>query len=147
MPVNAAAGRIAASRTDQRPDVVIIGDGIIGLTIAREMGRAGASCRVFGAPENGAASVAAAGLLAPSTGKLSADAERFSRTSLAMYPDFVESLREYEPTLSMITGMIEVSKSAAQVDIGPETRRLSRDDVAALEPELLAPNGGLFHVQ
>ncbi|MEP6494002.1 MAG: FAD-dependent oxidoreductase [bacterium] len=146
MRVNAAASRTAADHAHGNPDVVIIGDGVIGLTIARDLGRAGARCRVFGASEVGAASGAAAGLLAPSVGRLSAEIQQFFEASLALYPDFVDSLRAFEPELAMIAGLIEIFNSATP-RVGPATRRLSRDDVALLEPALQAPHGGLFHAR
>jgi glycine/D-amino acid oxidase-like deaminating enzyme len=106
--------------------VIIIGDGVIGLSIAYELGRAGVRCRVFGATEPGAASGAAAGLLAPSIGNLSGAVRLFFDTSLALYPAFVEHLREYEPGLAMITGLIELSTDDNQVNssvASPESTR------------------------
>jgi len=117
-------------------DVVIIGDGVIGLSTALELGRAGARCRVFGAVNHGAASGAAAGLLAPSIGTLRPDVQTFFDASLALYPDFVDSLRKYEPELVLLEGLLDVSSEGR--------RSLGASDVALLEPAL-APTAAVFH--
>lgn len=154
MPVNATEAGSADARNSHLADVVIIGDGVIGLSIAHELGRAGVRARVLGAPEPGAASGAAAGLLAPSIGNLAATVRPFFEASLALFPAFVDRLREYEAGLAMITGLLELSSDENQVDSSVATgiaayksgsRRLSRDDVALLEPNLSAPWGGVFH--
>jgi glycine oxidase len=139
-------------------DVIVIGDGVIGLSTAFELGRAGASCRVFGAVNHGAASGAAAGLLAPSIGTLRPDVQTFFDASLALYPTLVETLRSFEPELELLEGLIEVSSErrspAALATIkagvsseGPSTtkdRLLSAADLALLEPQL-APSSAVFH--
>jgi glycine oxidase len=109
-------------------DVVIIGDGVIGLSTAFELGRAGVRCQVFGAADRGAASGAAAGLLAPSVGTLRPDVQTFFDASLTLYPEFVESLRPFEPDLVLLEGLLDVSSHGKA--------SLSASDVARLEPEL-----------
>lgn len=90
-------------------DVIVIGDGLIGLSTALELGRAGARVTVVGTTFEGAATPAAAGLLIPSVGDLPKDVAPFFLDSLAQYPSFVESLREFDPTLALIEGVIEHS--------------------------------------
>jgi glycine/D-amino acid oxidase-like deaminating enzyme len=109
---------------------------VIGLSTAFELGRAGVRCRVFGAVNHGAASGAAAGLLAPSVGTLRPDVQTFFDASLALYPDFVESLRPFEPDLVLLEGLLDVSSQ------GKAT--LSASDVALLEPAL-APAAAVFY--
>ena len=132
-------------------DIVVIGDGVIGLSTAFELGRAGARCRIFGAVNHGAASGAAAGLLAPSVGTLRPEVQPFFDASLGLYPDFVESLRSWEPELALLEGLLDVSSNAER-SLGADAPRgdrgvipneardhfLSASDLALLEPTLAA---------
>ncbi len=95
---------VSVSRTT---DVAIIGDGLIGLSTGLELARAGAECVILGTTHPGAASAAAAGLLAPSVGRLPDDVRPFFMDSLDRFPGFLESLRLFDPTLSVIEGLIE----------------------------------------
>ncbi|HWH51982.1 MAG TPA: FAD-dependent oxidoreductase [Gemmatimonadaceae bacterium] len=135
--------------TDSRADVVVIGDGIIGLSTALELARRGAACRVLGAPNAGIASLAAAGLLAPSIGHLSPDVEPFYHASLAAYPDFVRRLHQVDAELSLIVGLIDTSNGASldgtSSVASAAARLLSAAQVAALEPSLAAPAGGVLY--
>ena len=132
----------------QRCEVAIIGDGVIGLSTAVELGRAGARCQVFGAARHEAASGAAAGLLAPSIGNLSTSVRPFFTASLARYPAFVDELRDYEPALALVEGLLDVSLEASggHRDFGVG-QRLTRYQTAQLEPAVSAPNGAVFHAQ
>ncbi|MGR4064052.1 MAG: glycine oxidase ThiO [Vulcanimicrobiaceae bacterium] len=77
-------------------DVVIVGAGLIGLSVAWELARLGARVRVFDRGEAArAASWAGAGMLAPHTEGLDDAAMlRLCAESLSMYADFVERLRD-----------------------------------------------------
>jgi glycine oxidase len=81
---------------DRAADVIVIGAGLIGLGIARELAGRGATVRVLdiGEPAR-AASWAGAGMLAPYTeetaGSPYAD---FCAQSLLMYPDFAAALKD-----------------------------------------------------
>jgi glycine oxidase len=122
-------------------DVVVIGDGVIGLSTAFQLGQGGVRCHVIGAVNHGAASGAAAGLLAPSIGKLRPEVQAFFDASLAIYPEFVDRLRQYEPDLVLLEGLLDLSSPASAV-VG--ARFLSADDVSRLEPRL-APQPAVFH--
>ena len=134
--------------TDKRADVVVIGDGIIGLSTALELARRGASCRVLGAPNAGVASLAAAGLLAPSIGHLSANVEPFYHASLAAYPEFVQRLHTVDATLSLVVGLIDTSNGASLADTSglakSAARPLSATEVASIEPALSASTGAVY---
>ena len=87
-------------------DVVIAGGGLIGLAVAFELARRGATVRVFDTGEPGrAASWAGAGMLAPYTEAV--DDREFldlCAASLAAYPEFVERVREgsgFDPKLRL----------------------------------------------
>jgi len=77
-------------------DVVIVGAGLIGLSVAWELARRGAQVKIFDRGQAArAASWAGAGMLAPHSEGLQDDAMLdLCSQSLAMYPDFVERLRE-----------------------------------------------------
>lgn len=77
-------------------DAVIIGGGVIGLSIAREIKRAGVGCVVVERANLGhAASHAAAGMLAPQAEANERDAFfRLAHESRRMYPLFAAELRE-----------------------------------------------------
>jgi len=123
-------------------DVIIIGDGIVGLSTAFELGRSGASFVLVGARREGAASRAAAGLLAPSVGSLPASVSPFFFDSLGRYPEFVECLRRFEPALRLVDGLIDLSGTASAVARG---RHLTTQELATLEPALTAPSGGTLY--
>lgn len=136
MALNAAAGRTA----DGRPDVIIIGNGVIGLSAAFELARAGAKCLVLGDRRPGIASTAAAGLLAPSVGNLAEAVRPFFLGSLELFPGFVERLRAFDPSLAMVEGLIDVGGPATGHDRNGAAR-LSAGEVRALEPSIVAPDG------
>lgn len=77
-------------------DVAIVGAGIIGLSVAFELASRGAYVRVYdtGVPA-GAASWAAAGMLAPLTERIADDAlQQLCEWSLGLYPSFVNAVRD-----------------------------------------------------
>jgi glycine/D-amino acid oxidase-like deaminating enzyme len=117
---------------------------VIGLSTAFELGRAGTACRLYGVLRHEAGSGAAAGLLAPSIGNLSAVVREFFTASLARYPDFVAELRAFEPELSLVEGLLDVSTQPSDRH-SRAGNRLSSDEVAALDPSVAAPHGAVFH--
>ncbi|HVA36219.1 MAG TPA: glycine oxidase ThiO [Candidatus Dormibacteraeota bacterium] len=75
-------------------DVVIIGAGLIGLALARELAQRGAEVRILDTGEPGRqASWAAAGMLAPSSEGLDGSFFDLCAASLERFPAFAESLR------------------------------------------------------
>src|SRR5690242_439835 len=133
------------NRDGRGTDVAIIGDGVIGLSTALELVRRGATCWIVGQHHAGAASSAAAGLLAPATGTLPAAARTVFLASLDLYPEFLESLRDFDPGLSMLRGLIEIFHEPPTQPRDGFSRPLRPSDVRELEPRLSAPLGGLLH--
>jgi glycine oxidase len=80
----------------EQGDVIIVGAGLIGLSIAFELAERGASVRIYdrGEPAR-AASWAGAGMLAPYTERITNESLlAFCAASLAEYPAFVERVRD-----------------------------------------------------
>jgi glycine oxidase len=117
---------------------------VIGLSTALELARAGASCSVIGQRRAGIASLAAAGLLAPSIGHLHDEVRPFFFGSLELYPAFVDLLREFEPSLALVRGLLDVTPPdpARPRDIPP---RLTTAEVGMLEPAVVASAGATYH--
>jgi len=127
---------------------VVIGDGVIGLSTAYELARAGVSCCLVGARREGAASGAAAGLIAPSIGQLREDVAGFFTASRDLYPALLDSLREFDPELRLLTGLIELpsaNTAAPSKNLAPNCTALRPSDLAVLEPSLDTSRGGLLH--
>jgi glycine/D-amino acid oxidase-like deaminating enzyme len=125
-------------------DVVIIGDGVIGLSTALELGLARLRTPVVGARRDGSASGAAAGLLAPSIGRLEPAVRAVFEASLARYPEFCRRLAHFDSGVELLEGLLQVS-AAPQADPPPGSTRLDSAGVSDMEPSLVAPRGGLFH--
>lgn len=130
-------------------DVVVLGAGLIGLAVARELAKRGASVRVLDAGEPGAgASWAGAGMLAPDTeGLASPQMRALCVRSLTLYPSFVEELRSESgvDAFLRLDGVLELATTpedadrlrghvAALLRDGVPARWLERADASALEP-------------
>jgi glycine oxidase len=116
-------------------DVVIAGGGIIGLSLAIELRRAGAKVTVLDRGEPGReASSAAAGMLVTGDPDLGSSMKSLARESASLYPAFVQELELH----SAITVGLE-NRGALYVAIeGEEIQEqpLASADLHALEPEL-----------
>ena len=132
---------------EQNFDVVVIGDGLIGLSTAYELARAGAVVCLVEVSHQGAASAAAAGLLAPSIGTLSDPVRRIFQASLSRYPQFLSRIQQFDPTLQLQRGLIEVipDERSAPTKLPSNAVLLDQREVAELEPELSAPFGAVLH--
>src|SRR5262249_24034786 len=110
---------------------------------ALELGLAGLSAHVIGVRRDGSASGAAAGLLAPSIGRLEPDVRAVFNASLARYPGFVERLREFDPGLVLLQGLLHVTSAVTQdtASTGPATAPLDAAGVALVEPSVVALRG------
>jgi glycine oxidase len=112
--------------------VLVIGDGVIGLSAAYALGQAGAECTIVGARNPGMASVAAAGLLLPNLDELPAPVRPFFSASLQGYPAFVEKLRDYDASLALIQGVTDLTRGAGPLGV------LNRTDAAVDNVRLVA---------
>ena len=139
-------------------DVLVVGAGIIGCVIAREVAAAGARTCILEARDVGAgATRASAGMLvpyieAPDDGGLHGLAVR----SFELYDQFIDDLRsegaevEYRRcgTLQVAPDAAEAAHLSVQASWirsqGIEARWLTAAEAAVLEPAVRAPHGGLL---
>jgi glycine oxidase len=139
-------------------DVIVVGAGIIGCAVARELARAGIRTSILEARDAGAgATHASAGMLvpyieAPGDGGLHALAVR----SFGLYDEFISELRsegadvEYRRcgTLQVAADAAAATELAAQASWirtqGIEARWLTKTEAAAIEPAARAPEGALL---
>lgn len=134
----------------QTADIVIIGGGVIGLSVACELGRRGVSVVVLNQRQKGQASPVAAGMLAPL-----AEANGpgpfldLALESLGRYPDFLATLREESGTDTAVCGpgMLRVARTEEeeaalcralvwQSALGLPLHRLTGAEARGLEPAL-----------
>jgi glycine oxidase len=131
--------------------IVVIGSGLVGLSVAYELAKRGAEVRVVEAYDSAAsASWAGAGRLAPFTDSEGGDEqEDFLASALGLYQVFVKELHKrtgIDPCLR-IDGIIEVAqdefavvrlrdRAASLVARGIHAHWLEPDEVRRLEPSL-----------
>jgi len=116
------------------------------LSAALELARGGASCALFGASEPGAGSGAAAGILAPSVGQRDGEVRDFFRYSLNLFPAFLAPLREFDPGLAPLDGLVEIL-SSRPATLEKDSQWLTGAELHEAEPALDAPNGALLHAR
>ena len=126
-------------------DVAVVGNGIIGRSVALELCRAGASCVIVGSTDSAAGWRAAAGILAPSVGRRDPDVRAIFRQSLDLYPGFLERLRPFDPGLSLVEGLLEVLSTPSADSLSPDSILLDESEVRSREPALLARLGAVLH--
>lgn len=133
-------------------DVLVVGDGLIGLACARASAARGLATCLVGRRRPGLASAAAAGFLAPTIDPAKGAALHFMLAGRARYRSFVEELRAVtghdvpfalDGILRLPASEREAATMASAVDA--DSRWLTTADVAALEPALHAPLGARFH--
>jgi glycine oxidase len=135
---------------ESRADVAVVGGGVAGLSAARELARRGLSVIVLDSGAPGAASRAAAGMLAPQSEADHAD-EMFELlcASRDTYPDFAEALLEesgvdieLERTGTLYLALTEEDEREVerrfewQTRAGLEVERLAADEARKLEPQI-----------
>lgn len=129
-------------------DILIIGGGVIGLSVAWHLGRQSDSVTVLDSGEQGQASAVAAGMLAPlAEAGAPGPFLDLALDSLRRYPEFVKTLRVESGTPLEIRGpgMLRVARTdeeESELDraiiwqsaLGLPLRRLTSSEVRTLEP-------------
>lgn len=137
-------------------DAVIIGGGLIGLACAVAVARDGATAIVLDDSRPGAASPAAAGMLAPSIDRSPGPANDFATAARDRYPTFVDWLKGHTgPPVALNTeGILQVALSEAGVrglqramarDGNGVARWLDAVSLRDLEPPLSHALGAVLH--
>jgi len=126
-------------------DIVIAGGGIVGVSLARELRRHGASVLIVERGQLGReASYAAAGMLAWCDPALPTALQRLAQASAAMYPEFLQEIEDESGMhVDLRTqGTIVYLEQPAEGDVASyvstrDWRPLGADEVARLEPRLV----------
>ena len=135
-------------------DVVIIGGGIAGLTVALAAAECGLTVVIIDEPRPGAASRAAAGMLAPSVEGLSPAVQEIAVAARDYFPSFLTQLRAKADVDVAVTldrnGIIELASSDEELAsllgrVPPGAQPLDRDALASLEPAFAHHAGGVLH--
>jgi glycine oxidase len=133
-------------------DVLIVGGGLIGLACAAAAAERGLSVLVVGHERNGQASLAAAGMLAPSIERAAGTADAFGIAARDRYPGYVDWLRERCGISVPLNreGIIQVAISEAGVRglrgaMSPHAEWLDALELHEREPGLKHGLGGIFH--
>lgn len=124
----------------------VVGDGIIGLSVALELASRGANVTVFGDTQPGAATPASGGLLAPSVGasRLPGAAVAFHFASRDLFPGYLASLRE---GVSLSLGLLQTLADSTPAPSSPDSITLTKSDLARFEPALGHLPGALLHTK
>lgn len=133
-------------------DVVIVGDGLIGLATAVALASAGVSVRLVGAGRAGQASHAAAGMLAPSVERAGGAAHDFAMRARDGYAEYVGRLveRSGHPVSINRRGVLQVALDESQgatlrEAVPAGSRWLAAGELARMEPALKHAVGALIH--
>ena len=132
-------------------DLVVIGGGIAGLTTALAAADRGLRVIVIDVPRPGAASRAAAGLLAPSIEGLPSGAREDAVAARDFYPGYLARLRDLGGCDVPLDrrGILELAEDDRALQElaarSPAATRLSASELAALEPALRQNAGAALH--
>ena len=136
----------------QTADVLIVGAGLIGLACAAAAAERGLSVLVVGRTKTGQASLAAAGILAPSIERAGGSADAFGIAARDRYPAYIDWLRDRCGTTVALNreGIIQVALTEAGVrglqrGMGADARWLDERDLHDLEPALRHGVGGVLN--
>ncbi|MGH9530881.1 MAG: glycine oxidase ThiO [Terriglobales bacterium] len=119
-------------------DVLVVGAGIIGLSLARELHKRGATVRVVERGQPGhESSFAAAGMLVQHGPELPAVLKPLAEVSAALYPEFVHELED-ESGLRVDLRTEGTIAFVEEADLAPEKglRPLTAAEVSRLEPQV-----------
>jgi glycine oxidase len=140
------------AQSSRAADVLVIGDGLVGLACAAAAAERGLVIQLVGQARPGAASLAAAGMLAPSIERSEGPATAFAIAARDRYPSYVDWLRERSGIDVPLNrdGIIQVAVTESGVrglrrGMPPGSRWLDATELRELEPGLSHGLGGVFH--
>ena len=133
-------------------DVIVVGDGIVGLSVARALAARGVSTHVIGERLPGAASSAAAGLLSPTARSVPEAVREFMSAARDAYAGFITRL-EHDTGRAIAhnrLGILEIALDdeelvALERETPPSGEFLQRAELARLEPSLAHARGAVLH--
>ena len=138
--------------SSRSPDVLVIGAGLIGLACAAAAADRGFRVQVVGQARVGEASLAAAGMLAPSIERGEGAASEFALAARDRYPQYLAWLSERTGIDVPLNrdGIIQVAINDAGVRglrraMPPDALWLDQRQLIELEPALRHGLGGVFH--
>lgn len=143
---------VTARSTAPAADVVVVGNGLVGLASAAALADAGLRVTLIGGVQRGQASYAAAGMLAPGVERATGPAHDFAIRARDRYPAYVAMLAERTGAAVSLNGrgVLQVAlddERAAELSaaVPDGSRWLDADELGRLEPALAHARGGLLH--
>ena len=144
------AGHVTVGKSSR--DVIVVGGGVIGLSITMAAAKKGLRVAVIDGGHAGAASSVAAGLLAPSLGTLPTRAAAAFRAANKGYAEFLGSVQEASghTDLALGKGILEIALAAEDVPylneaMDPAAIRMASGDVARHAPDVVPVAGAMLH--
>ncbi|HJU65261.1 MAG TPA: FAD-dependent oxidoreductase [Gemmatimonadaceae bacterium] len=133
-------------------DVIIIGGGLVGLCCAAALAPTGATIILLSHRHPGEASLAAAGMLAPSVEHAEGQAQRFAVAARDQYPTFLAGIEEATGIRVPLNqeGILELALNEGDASrlrgaLAPGSSWLSAAELQALEPTLAPFTGAVLH--
>ncbi|MEO8623237.1 MAG: FAD-dependent oxidoreductase [bacterium] len=133
-------------------DVLVVGGGIAGLCTALAVAEQKLRVLIVDEPRPGAASRAAAGMLAPSLEGLPPAVHAIALEARDYYPEFLAELKEQTGVAVALnrTGILELAVSDADLDVlvaraGETAQRLDAQELAMFEPAFAGHPGAVLH--
>ena len=131
------------------PRVVVVGGGLVGTSAALAIADAGGKVELLTRPHAGAASEAAAGMLAPSMELARTDISEIAIAARDMFPDFVRQLGERSGIRIELSRAGLLQLAADDPDAATlagrargRARWLDSEEMTRVEPQLVAAHGG-----
>jgi len=129
-------------------DVIVIGGGLIGLSLAWRLACRGMGVLILDRREPGReASHAGGGMIADLDPVLPAELRELAHRSAMLYPAFVEELRAASGLAIDLRDNGVIAFEQHPIAEAEGIRALSRDEVLALEPRLTVPSDHAYHLR